>query len=115
MLMLNLILTITAAAKFGSDDGVGTALEGSCDSVNSWTTWLHIVINALSSILLSASNYTMQCLCSPTRKEVDEAHAKGDWMVGQFYHSLENARLTCSRTLAWHLFAISGGSNGVGE
>jgi len=80
VLILNLILAIVAAVKFGSENGVGTAFTGSCATVNSWATWLHIVINALSSLLLSASNYTMQCLCSPTRKEIDKAHAKGDWM-----------------------------------
>ncbi|KAK5112505.1 hypothetical protein LTR62_004262 [Meristemomyces frigidus] len=80
VLVMNFILTIVAVAKFGSSDGVGTAFEGSCAVVNSWATWLHILINALSSILLSASNYTMQCLCSPTREEIDNAHAKGDWL-----------------------------------
>ncbi|KAK4909791.1 hypothetical protein LTR49_021460 [Elasticomyces elasticus] len=107
VLILNLILTIIAAAKFGSIEGVGTALEGSCDSVNSWTTWLHILINALSSILLSASNYTMQCLCSPTRKEIDEAHAKGDWMdIG--VASVRNIwRIRWSRRIVWWCLALS--------
>ena len=59
---LNLIFTIVGVTKFGDTikHGVGTAYEGSCDTVDSWATWLHIAINILSSILLSASNYTMQ-------------------------------------------------------
>ncbi|TKA83796.1 hypothetical protein B0A55_00078 [Friedmanniomyces simplex] len=107
VLMLNFILTIVAATKFGSVKGVGTAFTGSCDTVNSWTTWLHILINALSSILLSASNYTMQCLCSPTRKEIDEAHAKGDWMdIG--VASVRNIwKIRWTRRVVWWCLALS--------
>ncbi|KAK3669847.1 hypothetical protein LTR78_010305 [Recurvomyces mirabilis] len=107
VLLLNLILTIVAISKFGSNGGVGTAYEGSCEVVNSWTTWLHILINALSSILLSASNYTMQCLCSPTRKEIDEAHAKGDWLdIG--VASVRNIwRIRWTRRLLWWGLALS--------
>ncbi|KAK5697818.1 hypothetical protein LTR17_023785 [Elasticomyces elasticus] len=107
VLMLNLILTIIAATKFGSAEGVGTVFTGSCDTVNSWTTWLHVLINALSSILLSASNYTMQCLCSPTRKEIDEAHAKGDWMdIG--VASVRNIwKIRWTRQVVWWCLALS--------
>lgn len=107
VLMLNFILTIYVAVKFGTDDGVGTAFLGQCDSVNSWTTWIHILINALSSILLSASNYTMQCLCSPTRQEIDKAHARGDWMdIG--VASVRNIfRIRWQRSLIWWCLALS--------
>ncbi|KAK0319137.1 hypothetical protein LTR54_013789 [Friedmanniomyces endolithicus] len=107
VLILNLILAIVAAVKFGSENGVGTAFTGSCATVNSWATWLHIVINALSSLLLSASNYTMQCLCSPTRKEIDKAHAKGDWMdVG--VASVRNIwRVRWTRGVLWWCLALS--------
>ncbi|KAK3113361.1 hypothetical protein LTR53_009404 [Teratosphaeriaceae sp. CCFEE 6253] len=107
VLMMNLILTVYAAVKFGTDDGVGTAYEGSCETVTSWATWLHIIINGLSSILLSASNYTMQCLCSPTRKEIDEAHAKGDWVdIG--VASVRNIfRIRWSRRITWWCLALS--------
>lgn len=108
VLMMNVILTIYAGARFKADDGVGTAYHGSCEVVNSWTTWLHILINALSSILLSASNYTMQCLCSPTRAEIDKAHAKGDWLdVG--VASVRNilGRIRPMRQMLWWALALS--------
>ncbi|KAK4550052.1 hypothetical protein LTR36_003019 [Oleoguttula mirabilis] len=105
--LLNLTLTIYGASTYTMLDGVGTAFSGSCDTVNSWTTWLHILINALSSILLSASNYTMQCLCSPTRQEVDKAHARGDWMdIG--VASMRNIfKISWRRSLLWWLLALS--------
>ncbi|KAI7066054.1 hypothetical protein KC340_g14348 [Hortaea werneckii] len=107
VLLLNMILTIYAGVTFGSSGGIGTAFEGDCERVNVWTTWLHLLINALSSILLSASNYTMQCLCSPTRIEIDRAHARGDWLdVG--IASFRNLwRINWRRTALWWILALS--------
>ena len=42
--------------------------------------WVHIGINVMGTLLLGASNYTMQCLSAPTRKEVDAAHANGRYL-----------------------------------
>ncbi|MCJ1426733.1 hypothetical protein MMC29_004636 [Sticta canariensis] len=36
--------------------------------------WLHLGINLLSTVLLSASNYTMQSLSAPARDEINNAH-----------------------------------------
>jgi hypothetical protein len=41
---------------------------------------LHLVINILSTAMLGASNYCMQCLASPSRSQVDEAHKKQVWL-----------------------------------
>ncbi|KAK4499341.1 hypothetical protein PRZ48_009854 [Zasmidium cellare] len=107
VLLLNFIFTIVAAVQFGTDGGVGTAYDGSCEYVNRVTTWLHLVINGLSSILLSASNYTMQALSAPTRQEVDRAHSKGDWMdIG--VASIRNlSRIKWHRVVAWCVLAVS--------
>ncbi|KAK5135355.1 hypothetical protein LTR08_005297 [Meristemomyces frigidus] len=49
----------------------------------------------------------MQCLCSPTRREVDKAHAKGDWMdIG--VASVRNIyKINWRRSLLWGLLALS--------
>jgi hypothetical protein len=77
VLFLNLGLTIWASFSFPMSDGYGTLIQGDCNKVKSWALWLHLAINALSTILLAASNYTMQCLLAPTRREVDKAHREG--------------------------------------
>ena len=107
VLLLNLILTIYTGTSYPHYGGLGLAFEGKCSTVNSWTTWLHVLINGLSSVLLSASNYTMQCLCSPTRKEIDQAHARGDWLdIG--VPSVRNIwRMNWRRTVLWWLLALS--------
>ncbi|KAI6829734.1 hypothetical protein KC340_g8408 [Hortaea werneckii] len=107
VLLLNLILTIYAGVSYPHSGGLGLAFEGKCSTVNNWTTWLHVLINGLSSILLSASNYTMQCLCSPTREEIDQAHGRGDWLdIG--VPSVRNIwRMNWRRTVLWWLLALS--------
>ena len=110
VMILNFIFLIVGVTKFRDNikDGVGTLLDGSCGTVDTWTTWLHILINVFSSVLLSASNYTMQCLASPTRSEIDRAHSKGDWLdIG--VASVRNimGRVSWRRTLLWWILAAS--------
>lgn len=50
---------------------------GDCDTIEKHNDGLHLGINILSTLLLSASNYTQQRLVSPTRAEVDQAHLRG--------------------------------------
>ena len=82
VLFINIGLTIYAATnpKYRMERGVGTLYEGSCDKSRTLGLWLHLGINALSTLLLSGSNYTQQCLAAPTRREIDAAHARRRWM-----------------------------------
>jgi hypothetical protein len=107
VLLVNLVLTVWASVRFGLDGGIGTVYVGSCATVNAWSFWLHIMINGLSSLLLSASNYTMQCVTAPTRRECDLAHAHGDWMdIG--VPSVRNLfRISWQRRTMWALLAFS--------
>lgn len=75
VLLLNTIFTIVAVIKFPNQNGIGTIYEGNCELVKRWDTAVHIGINVLGTALLAASSFTMQCLSSPTRAEVDQAHA----------------------------------------
>lgn len=108
---LCLIITLTSllvAVISGSPSGgVGTIFTGSCDTVRRMDIWLHVAINSLGTILIGASNFNMQCLNAPNRKEVDAAHAQGYWLdIGVlsirnfFYMSWEKAWL-------WILLAFS--------
>lgn len=82
---INIILTIAALlqwrTKYGdSPVAVGSLYEGSCSLSKRWATGLHVMINILSTLLLGASNYCMQCLSAPSRADVDSAHAKRTWL-----------------------------------
>jgi hypothetical protein len=105
--LVNLSLTIWAAVRFGMNGGIGTIYDGSCSITKRMSLWLHLAINVLGSALLSASNYCMQILSSPTRAEVDKAHAKQHWLdIG--LPSVKNLRNVASfRVLLWWCLGLS--------
>lgn len=107
VLITNCIAAIVIHSKYRPQDGVSTAFEGDCNFANQVSRGLHVLINVLSSLLLSASNYTMQVLNAPTRSECDKAHARGDWLdIG--ITSLRNiARITWYRRVLWLLSGFS--------
>ena len=107
VLVVNLIVTIWTSVSFPTTDGTITLLEGNCSTVSNWDTWLHLAINVLSILLLSGSSYTMQCLGSPTREEIDKAHMKGSWLdVG--IPSVRNlTKFDRRRSILWLLLAFS--------
>jgi hypothetical protein len=82
-------------------------MEGDCQRVEFWNNGLHVVINILSTILLSGSNYCMQCLSAPTREEVDKAHANKRWLdIG--IPSIRNVRhLGKQRIALWVVLALT--------
>jgi hypothetical protein len=106
-LILNVTVTAWAAIAFGLSDGIGTIHRGPCHAVKQTGLWLHIGINILSTMLLGASNYCMQCLCSPTRQEVDRAHAKKAWLdIG--IQSVRNlSKIGRMRLILWIILAAS--------
>lgn len=107
VLLVNIILTVWASVRFGLEGGIGTAHSGDCETISAWSFWLHILINGLSSILLSASNYSMQCVTAPTRRECDLAHLQGDWLdIGIL--SIRNLfKISWQRSVMWALLAFS--------
>lgn len=108
VLILNVSMTAWAASSnISMDAGIGTLQHGSCKRISNIGSWVHLVINALSTLLLGASNYTMQCLGSPSRTEIDEAHKKGSWLdVG--VPSMGNLWKTATyRKILWWGLAVS--------
>ena len=109
VLMINLVFTVWAVSKHGlREGGIGIIQEGSCRETARLGLWFHLIINVLSTLLLGASNYCMQCLASPTREEVDTAHGQGVWLdIG--VPSVRNlTRITRDRIVLWWILAISG-------
>lgn len=111
--VLNVVLTVTAAGIAYSKKAGDThstyaeVYQGDCSITSGWTTGMHLVINVLSTILLAASNYVMQCLSAPSRADVDKAHSKGDWLdIGIF--SIRNLCLMdAKRKILWVILFIS--------
>lgn len=105
--MINVVFTVFASIKYGLHDGFGTLQRGSCRTTKDLSLWLHLAINVLSTLLLGASNYCMQCLASPTREEVDIAHGQHVWLdIG--IPSVRNLKkVSLNRSVLWWLLAAS--------
>lgn len=107
----NLSFTIWATTRPGSkiSGGVGVlAEETTCTRAKTIDTGMHVLINVLSTVLLAGSNYCMQCLSAPTRRQIDEAHRAGRWVdVG--VQSVRNLVFAVSgrNALLWVLLSLS--------
>ncbi|KAJ5780256.1 hypothetical protein N7457_005416 [Penicillium paradoxum] len=94
--------------ELGKHHGRNTVLyEGDCEKVHHLGVGLHLLINLLSTSLLSASNYGMQCLAAPTRQVIDKAHKAGRWLdIG--VPSVRNLfRVSKGRSVLWLCLAFS--------
>ena len=105
--LINLVVTIWAGIHYGNNDGQQILFKGDCDRAGNINTALHLLINVLSTVLLSSSNYCMQCLSAPTRKEVDKAHAKGEWLDIGILSTRNLWGISRKRALMWWILAIS--------
>ncbi|OHF03303.1 hypothetical protein CORC01_01356 [Colletotrichum orchidophilum] len=107
--LINFIFTLWASITRRDTirDGVGTLLDTGCSTIRTLNTGIHILINVLGIILLAGSNYCMQCLMAPTRPEIDDAHARQDWLdIG--VPSVRNFwSITWKKKTVWILLSIS--------
>lgn len=103
----NLSFTFFTVTRYGSQDGVGLIYEGDCDTVGDLNLWIHLLINVLSTGMLTASNFCMQLQAAPTRADIDRVHRQGKWMdIG--VPSLHNlSHINVWRKFTWALLAVS--------
>ncbi|KAF7198491.1 hypothetical protein HII31_00230 [Pseudocercospora fuligena] len=108
VLTANIILAIIVATTRPRVSGISIIYEGSCATVDRYSIALHLFINMLSTLLLAASNYTMQCLSAPTSKEIEAAHRAGmKLQIGvPSFHNLLNG-IAKRRALVWMVLATS--------
>ena len=108
VLLANIILVLLGAFCHGGyRDGVADLAKGYSYSISAINAAYHIIINILSTLLLGASNYSMQVLSSPSRSDVDKAHDRGTWLdIGVL--SFRNLRCIGRRRVwLWLLLAAS--------
>lgn len=80
VLCVNIGLAIYGSTtENGYKEGIADLKIGPAQNISRWSTTFHLFINAFSTMLLAASNYTMQVLSSPTRDDIDKIHQRGEW------------------------------------
>ena len=67
------LLEGSGLADLASRTPVGLIKTGDCAAVRNMNTWFHLLINALSTLLLTGSNAFVAAYSSPTREEVDKS------------------------------------------
>ena len=107
VLVVNIVILIWIGTSITIFDGVATVFEGSCAKTKRTSELAHLRTNILSTLLLGASNNAMQCLSSPTRKEIDKSHTTGHWLeIG--VPGLKNLRAISKRRLyLWLCLGVS--------
>ena len=101
VLIINIILLAVMPTK------VGALPAGDCKETNRLNIGFHVAINILSILLLGASNYSMQCLVAPTRRDINKAHRQNIWLdIG--VPSIRNIfHISWRRRILWCFLLIS--------
>ncbi|KAJ5170164.1 uncharacterized protein N7500_002947 [Penicillium coprophilum] len=74
----NIVLLVCVWVYFPPDSrGIGTLRMSDCSEISSINSGIHVILNVISSLFLGAGSYCMQILVSPSRREMDGAHAQG--------------------------------------
>lgn len=108
VLCANIAITVVGTRTNGGyKNRVSDLVAGSAASITRWSTGAHLLINICSTILLGASNFTMQVLSSPTRDDIDRAHAAGKWLDVGILSTRNLWRIPRKRTLIWLLLVSS--------
>lgn len=80
VLAVNVSATVYVKSRWKLTGDLGTIYREHCSKAKQLDSCLHILINILSTALLSVSNLCMQLLAAPTRQEVDKAHGEFHWL-----------------------------------
>ncbi|KAI1178355.1 hypothetical protein F4777DRAFT_538430 [Nemania sp. FL0916] len=77
--------------------------DGSCSTagIPLINTFLHLLINVTSTLVLASSNFFMQVLNAPSREELDAAHNQGTWMDVGVYSIRNVFKVSAFKRLCW--------------
>ncbi|KAI8682052.1 hypothetical protein NCS55_00459500 [Fusarium keratoplasticum] len=106
-LVVHVVLAVWIPTLDSFDNGVGVLWTGNCRDAATYNTLIHLGTTAVATLLLGGSNYCMQCLTAPTRKDLQTAHDKGVWLdIGvQSFRNLK--AIKGYKAVLWFLIAIS--------
>lgn len=106
-LVANAMISAVLGTRFELEAGSAIIYQGDCQAVRAADMVVHLTLNVLSTIVLAASTYCMEGLCSPTRREVDKAHMRRQWVnIGS--QSLRNLRsIGWTNVVCWVLLGFA--------
>lgn len=106
-LLANVTFMICAVARCQKLDCFAFLYQGNYETSSMVILWCHVAINLISNASLSASNYCMQILTSPTRSDVDEANSNGKSLCIGLQSMGNLSSISPKRSCMWLLLALS--------
>lgn len=106
-IVLLILLSISVSQPNASLSGSTIIFNGDCKLSTSINLILHLLVNIVSGVVLASSNFFMQVLNSPSRREIDKAHR---WLrsVDIGVPSLKNLQhVSYFKLTSWIIFFIS--------
>ena len=91
----------------GYINGIGTLDDGDARPMKKLGLTYHVLINILSTALLTSSNYCMQILSAPSREELDIAHARNTWLDIGIISFRNLAYINRRRMIFWFILGLS--------
>jgi hypothetical protein len=76
---VNIAVLAYAKSRGSSGDGDLTLFRGGCSQTKTLNVALHAALNVLAIVVSASVSAFLASLSSPTRDEIDRAHAKGTW------------------------------------
>lgn len=81
VILIAMVVCIVLAAVKGKIAGDDTVIQtGSCGRIMGIDQAVQVIANVLGIFFIAGASYVTQVLVSPTRDEVDAAHAKHRWL-----------------------------------
>lgn len=105
--VLSILLAVSVSRPNASLTSSTIIFNGDCGLSTALNLLLHLFINIISGVILASSNFFMQVLNSPSRKEIDKVHR---WLrsVDIGVPSLKNLRhVSYFKLTSWIIFAIT--------
>lgn len=108
-IIIEIVLLVWAAKTSVGGGGSGLLYQGKCDRVRSMAVWLLLPLNIAATVLIGTSNYIMQVMAAPDRREINLAHrfAQPIAIGGIRFQDLRSWRGGSRRRAIWWVLAIS--------
>lgn len=104
---INVVAAVWLKRHPNASSNLVEVYKGDCGQVSRMDMWIHLLINIISTLLLGGSNYCMQCLCAPTRPEIDKAHGKGRFLDISVPSYRNLSSIAWPRVIMWWILGLS--------
>ncbi|KAJ2976244.1 hypothetical protein NUW58_g8136 [Xylaria curta] len=101
------IVTLAVYSKWFTIFGERVLYQGSCRTSSQISLVIQLAINVVSSVILASSNFFMQVIAAPTRRDIDAAHEAGVFLDIGVPSSRNLFHIPRINALLWWILGVS--------